>query len=73
MNQPFHIGDRVSLDQWDQTVKPWQCLGTCSVVGIRPSQSESGWLVTVQANDQRTTELDSNWIKPIGEQGELKL
>lgn len=73
MKQPYQIGDRVSLERWDATVKPWQRMGTCSVIAVRQAGSESGWFVTVQANDQRTQELDSNWIKPLGDQGELNL
>ena len=58
---PFAYRQRVSLAKWDKTQPKWARFGICEV--FDQEHDESGWMVTVQANDGAWMRLDSGWME----------
>lgn len=58
--------DRVSLELWDETERPANRLGECSVAGIEVARCQSGFLITI-ADDEGTpiARLDRAWLLPV--------
>jgi len=65
----YKVGDLVDLRKYDQSERPEKRLGICRVVAVRGGQhSESGWMVTVEAENGRTLTLDPGWLHPASGQ-----
>lgn len=62
----FQIGERVSLQRWDQTERHTNKLGECVVTAIEEARCESGWMITVDGGERGITKLDQNWLTKIG-------
>ena len=64
-NEPFAMGELVSMREWDATVRSINRIGSpASVIDIRVANSETGWMVTVEGPKGDQIALDANWLRP---------
>lgn len=59
---PFADRQKVDASRYDATNPKWRQMGICTVVGQRRSRCESGWMVSIMADDGTVLDLDSHWL-----------